>query len=190
MEKEYISASRLLEDSYQLGWKIYQSGFRPSLIVGIWRGGTPVAIAVHELFAIAGVECDHLPIQSRLYKGIDSRGQNVEVRGLDLLFAQLTGTDTILLVDDVFDTGLSMQKVLQEIHEHCAENLPEIRTAAPYFKPDKNRTAIQPDYYLHATSDWLVFPHELIGLTPAEIEKHKPEISAIWKELKMTQQKN
>ena len=42
MEKTYISANDLLLDSYKLGIKIFDSGFKPDFIVGVWRGGTPV----------------------------------------------------------------------------------------------------------------------------------------------------
>jgi hypothetical protein len=31
-----------------------------------------------------------------------------------------------------------------------------------------------PDYYVHATEQWLVFPHELVGLSAEEIRAHKP----------------
>ena len=40
-----------------------------------------------------------------------------------------------------------------------------------------------PDYYIHETNDWLVFPHELDGLTAAEIRANKPELASIMPEL-------
>ena len=55
-EKIYINASELLFDSFQLGVKILQSGFVPEYIVAIWRGGTPVGIAVQELLDYAGIK--------------------------------------------------------------------------------------------------------------------------------------
>ena len=48
-EKIYITAQQLLNDSFELGIRIFKSGFRPSFIVGVWRGGTPVGIAVQEI---------------------------------------------------------------------------------------------------------------------------------------------
>ena len=50
MRKLFIDSNQLLEDSFQLAWKVYKSGFRPNYIVGVWRGGAPVGIAVQELF--------------------------------------------------------------------------------------------------------------------------------------------
>jgi len=70
MDKHYISASQLLQDSFELGWQVYQSGFRPNYIVGVWRGGAPVGIAVQELLDTLHVECDHIAIRTSSYTGI------------------------------------------------------------------------------------------------------------------------
>jgi hypoxanthine phosphoribosyltransferase len=51
VEKIYISAQQLLEDSFSLGKQILESNFRPNFIVGVWRGGTPVGIAVQEMLS-------------------------------------------------------------------------------------------------------------------------------------------
>ena len=58
MEKVYIGAEELLADSFRLAEQIYKSGFRPNFIVGVWRGGTPVGIAVQEYLDFAGVKTD------------------------------------------------------------------------------------------------------------------------------------
>ncbi len=39
MDKKFITAQELLEDSFRLAAKVYEDGFRPQFIVGIWRGG-------------------------------------------------------------------------------------------------------------------------------------------------------
>ena len=75
----------------------------------------------------------------------------------------------MLIVDDVFDTGLSMEQVLKELQSLFGKQAPIIKLAMPYFKPENNLTIRIPDYYVHTTSDWLVFPHELQGLTDTEI---------------------
>ena len=43
-------------------------------------------------------------------------------------------------------------------------------------KPTKNKTDRKPDFYLHETDEWLVFPHELDGLTIDEIKENKPAV--------------
>ena len=45
MEKHYIKAQQLLEDSFNLAWQIYESGYRPNYIVGVWRGGALIGSA-------------------------------------------------------------------------------------------------------------------------------------------------
>ena len=48
-----------------------------------------------------------------------------------------------------------------------------MKIATLYYKPDNNLTLMEPDYYLYETSKWLVFPHELVGLSLDEIIKNK-----------------
>ena len=60
----------------------------------------------------------------------------------------------------------------------------DIRVAAVYFKPANNRTERCPEYYVHETDKWLVFPHELNGLNPEEIALNKPEIALVMQESK------
>ena len=66
MDKYYIGATELLEDSFKLAWEVYESGYRPNYIVGVWRGGAPIGIAVQELFDVLGVESDHIAIRTCL----------------------------------------------------------------------------------------------------------------------------
>ncbi len=47
--KRFITAQELLDDSFRLGLAIVESGYQPNYIVGVWRGGAPVGIAVQEL---------------------------------------------------------------------------------------------------------------------------------------------
>ena len=179
--KTYISAQQLLDDSFELGLKVLESKFTPTLMVGVWRGGTPIAIAMQELFAYLGVTCDHITIKTASYSGVAEREDTIKVDGLDYLFKHCQADDRILLVDDVFDTGLSLAQVITELEAGFAGGLPEIRIATPYFKPANNQTQRTPDFYLHETSDWLVFPHELVGLEARDMLERKPGIERIRK---------
>ena len=99
----------------------------------------------------------------------------VRVHALDYLVSHLSVEDQLLLIDDVFDSGRSIEAVLAELRRRCKRNLPQqIRIATVYYKPERNRTTLQPDYFVHTTNAWLVFPHELQGLTREEILAHKP----------------
>jgi hypoxanthine phosphoribosyltransferase len=179
--KTYISAQQLLDDSFELGLKIMESQFTPTLVVGVWRGGTPIAIAMQELLTYLGVTCDHIAIKTASYSGIAEREDTIKVDGLDYLFKHCQANDRILLVDDVFDTGLSLAQVMTELKAGFDGQLPDIRIATPYFKPANNQTIRTPDFYLHETSDWLVFPHELVGMKACEMLEHKPGIERIRK---------
>ena len=178
--KTWLSADQLLADSYRLANLILDAGFAPTHLVGIWRGGAPVGIAVQELMAYRGVEADHIAIRTASYSGIDQQDKEVRVYALGYLIDTLNPDDRLLVIDDVFDSGRSVQAFLRELAARCRHNMPrEVRVATVYWKPSRNVTKLQPDFYVHQTEDWLVFPHEICGLTPEEIRAHKPEAQLI-----------
>ena len=116
--KTYLSANQLLNDSFQLGTQIINSGFKPTFIVGIWRGGPPVGIAVQEILAYAGIQTDNIAIRTSSYKqGIDQQKGHVEVYGLSYLVKRLSHEDKLLIVDDVFDTGRTIDAVIDRLHK-------------------------------------------------------------------------
>lgn len=179
-EKLYLDAQELLEDSFKLAAEIYDSGFRPTFIVAVWRGGAPIGIAVQEYFAYQGVETDHIAIRTSAYSGIDERSRKVAVYGLSYLIKNLTHDDSLLIVDDVFDTGHTIKAIIDEIRQKLRRNTPvDIRVAVPYYKPSRNQTEGEPDYFLHETERWLKYPHSLEGLSRDEIQQHRPQIYSI-----------
>ena len=184
MDKLFIQADELLRDSFQLAWQVYESGYRPNYIIGVWRGGAPIGIAVQEFLDVLGVASDHIAIRTSHYKGMGERDNKVQVYGLNYIIKQVESEDSLLIVDDVHDTGISIQKIILDLQTACKKNTPEIKVATPYFKPIKNKTDRKPDFYLHETEKWLVFPHELEGLSMDEIIEFKPELSDLVKKIK------
>lgn len=179
-DKVYISAQQLLEDSFRLGLQILRSGFRPNFIVGIWRGGTPVGIAVQELLDYCGVPTDHIAIRTSSYSDIEKRNSRIRVHGLNYVVENANHEHALLIVDDVYDTGLSVRAILSHLERRARRNVPhDTRVATIYFKPGNNRTERIPDYFVHETDKWLVFPHELHGLTREEIIANKPGLRPI-----------
>jgi hypoxanthine phosphoribosyltransferase len=175
MEKIFISAESLLHDSLELGLQVVRSGYRPTFLVGVWRGGAPIGITVQEVLEYHGHECDHIAIRTSSYAGLDQRAKTVRVHAIDYLVSRLSAEDRLLLIDDVFDTGLSLEAAINELRKRCRRNLPEnIRIATAYFKPSRNNSSLKPDYFVRSTDQWLVFPHEMQGLTREEILAHKP----------------
>lgn len=185
-KKIFVSEEELLRDAYRLGVTIYNSGFRPSFIVGLWRGGSSVGIAVQECLQYLGVETDHISIRTS-YRGVQTYANMVEnadkeirVHGTQYLLENLNHDDQLLIVDDVFSSGLNVDAVINRLSGRVKRNMPEhIKVAVPWFKPKHRKTKRVPDFYLHETEQWLVMPYELSGLSKEEISNNKPFLDSI-----------
>ncbi len=178
--KIWLTADDLLADSFRLARQVLESDFRPTHLVGIWRGGAPVGIAVQELLEFHGIACDHIAIRTSSYTGVDEQTSQVRVFALGYLVDTLEPDDRLLLIDDVFDTGRSIEAFLRELKARCRHNMPkDVRIGTVYWKPARNTTDLKPDFYVHSCDNWLVFPHELIGLTDDEIRAHKPQADIV-----------
>jgi hypoxanthine phosphoribosyltransferase len=190
MKKQFVQEEELLNDSYKLAVKIYESGFRPDFIVGVWRGGSTVGIYVQECLQYLGVNTDHIAIRTS-YTGMDKyllrvdQPETIRVHGLQYLFENLNHDDSLLIVDDVFSSGHNIEAIINRLESKTKRNMPsDIRVAVPFYKPTYKKTSRQPDYYLHTTDNWLVLPYELTGLSKQEIETHKPWVIPILEQMK------
>ncbi|MEP0176273.1 MAG: phosphoribosyltransferase family protein [Paraglaciecola sp.] len=180
MQKTFITAQMLLEDSFRVAAQVYDSGFRPTFIIGIWRGGAPIGIAVQEYFDFKKVETDHIAVRTSSYYGIDQQSKTIKVHGLHYLIENANADDTLLIVDDVFDSGRSVDALIKQIKKLSRANMPsDVRVACPYYKPSNNKTEMVPDYFVHESDEWLVFPHEVAGLTPDEIIEGKTDLKNV-----------
>lgn len=180
MDKKFITAQELLEDSFKLAAKVYEDGFRPQFIVGIWRGGAPIGIAVQEFFDFKKVETDHIAVRTSSYYGINQQSKEIKVHGLHYIIENANADDGLLIVDDVFDSGRSIDALIKQLKKLSRNNMPtDVRVACPWFKPNNNKVDIVPDYYVHASDEWLVFPHEISGLTEEEIINGKSDLANI-----------
>lgn len=181
MTKKFIAANDLLLDSFRLAVRIHEAGFRPDFLVGLWRGGSAVGIAVQEGLDFFGIKTDHIAIRTS-YRGLQSYSKMVEstdsirVHGLQYLLENLCSHHSLLIVDDVYSSGSSVQAVIDQLARKTRRNLPgDIRVAAVWYRPSE-RTRQPPDYFVHETRDWLVLPYELSGLSTQELRDHKPEL--------------
>jgi hypoxanthine phosphoribosyltransferase len=191
-KKQYIEEQDLLNDSYRLAVKIYESGFRPDFIVGVWRGGSTVGIYVQECLQYLGVEADHIAIRTS-YQGRDEyqkrldQPQDIRVHGLQYLFENMNQGDSLLIVDDVFSSGQNIEAVVNRLQTKTKRNMPrELKVAVPFYRPANNRTGRIPDYYLHETDKWLVLPYELTDLSPQEISQNKPWVVPLLEKIKVS----
>jgi hypoxanthine phosphoribosyltransferase len=86
----------------------------------------------------------------------------------------MNAEDNLLIVDDVYSSGLNVKAILDRLHYKMRKNMPQdIRIAVPWYRPNKNTGDRIPDYYIHQTDQWLVLPYELNGLTREEIRQYK-----------------
>jgi len=178
VEKVYLDAQTLLEDSFRLAARVYRSGFRPTFIVAVWRGGAPMGIAMQELLAYRGIHSDHITVRTSSYHGIDDQESEVTVYSMNYLVKKITSNDSLLIVDDVYDTGRSIEAIIDRLSSLTRRNMPhDVRVAVPYYKPQRNKTSRVPDYYLHETDQWIKFPHSLEGLTTEEVLQNRPALA-------------
>ncbi|MAQ99769.1 MAG: hypoxanthine phosphoribosyltransferase [Oceanospirillaceae bacterium] len=179
MHKRFLTEQSVIEDSFRLGAEIYRSGFRPTFIVGLWRGGSSVGIYVQECLQTLGVKTDHIALRTSYkgqpaYQSMIDHPTDIRVHGTQYLLENLDHDDSLLIVDDVFSTGLNIRAVIERLRIKLKRNMPtEVRIATLYQRPEYNRTDLRPDFCLYETDDWLVFPYELQGLSKADIEQHK-----------------
>lgn len=180
MKKTFITASELTRDSFALAKQIIESDFRPTFIIGLWRGGTPIAITIQETLKVCGIDTNHIAVRISAYSGLGQRAKSIIVHDLNYVVENINASDHLLIVDDVHDSGRSIQHLLAELQLHCIDNHPaSIKFAALYYKPEKSEVNFVPDYYVHSTNEWIVFPHELEGLSTQELINEKPDIGAI-----------
>lgn len=176
MKKKYISANEYLEDSWRLAATIRASGWRPDILIALWRGGAPVGLAVHEYLKAAGWNIEHVPLKCGSYSGIGQNSSDVAFTHGDAVFGMLRKGDNVLVVDDVFDTGRTAVAVKQKVEAAGAH----FRIACVYFKPSRNTTSTKPDYCAKDLGDdWIVFPHEIDGLAPDEILEKSPCLASL-----------
>jgi len=183
-KRTFLKEAELINDSFRLGVNIFQSGFLPTFIVGLWRGGSTVGIYVQECLQYLGVETDHIAVRTS-YSGVekyramvDDPSGTIRVHGLQYLLETLSSDDRLLLVDDVCGSGWTLKIVQDRLRSRLRRNMPgEVRTAVVWNKPGANQTGVAPDHFVHETDTWLVLPYELNGLTMDEIRSHKPVVA-------------
>lgn len=182
MNERFIAADDLLRDSFQLAANIYEGGFEPDFLVGLWRGGSAVGIAVQEGLDYFGTKTDHIAIRTSYtgaagYSKMVRKAEAVRVHGLQYLLEHLNAHHSLLIVDDVYSTGSSVNAVIKQLAKKCRRNLPkDIRVATVWYRPTE-KTLRTPEYFVHETSEWLVLPYELSGFSVDELRTNRPEMS-------------
>ena len=182
-KKVFVDEESHILDSYRLGEKIFADGFEPTFIVGLWRGGSAVALVVQECFAYLGVPTEHTTIRTS-YSGREQyeqsmrRFEDIRVHGKSYALETLRADDRLLIVDDVFRSGRHTLAVVDQLRLGLRRNMPrEVRVATIWKHAQSDATQL--DYFLNETDRWIVLPYELSGLSSEELREHKPELSAL-----------
>lgn len=184
MKKTFIAADDLLLDSFQLAANIHRSGFKPDFLVGLWRGGSAVGIAVQEGLDHFGIKTDHIAIRTSYegqpsYSKMVDKAEKIRAHGLRYLHERVSEHHSMLIVDDAYSTGSSVNAVIQQLKKKSRRNLPhDIRIATVWYRPT-DKTIRPPDFYVHETSDWLILPYELCGMSIEELRDNKTEIRPV-----------
>ncbi|HEY9809977.1 MAG TPA: phosphoribosyltransferase family protein [Halomicronema sp.] len=146
----------------QLAAKIYQSHWQFNQIVCIARGGLRVGDIISRIYDLP------LAILSASSYG----GSGGQIRGEITIANHLSMTTStlgshVLLVDDLVDSGVSLQQTLKWLKSHYSEEIKEVRSAVLWYKAC---SIIQPDYYVEYLPEnpWIHQPFE-------QYEKMKPE---------------
>lgn len=179
MQKRFLDEETVIQDAFRLGVQIFESGFRPTFIVGLWRGGSSVGIYVQECLQTLGVKTDHIALRTSYrglpaYQSMVQSPEDIRVHGTQYLVENLNVDDGLLIVDDVFSTGYNISAVINRLQGKLKRNMPsQVKVATLWQRPAYNRVDFKPDFCLRETDDWLVFPYELKGLSEEEIAANK-----------------
>jgi len=160
-EKRRISYEEYSEAIDRIAIQISDSGFKPSHIICIARGGLRVGDILSRIFR---VRCSYLGAES--YQ-IAEKGKISDQQKSEVTFARDISSTTknfgnnILIADDLVDSGLTLEKSLEFLlnHEPFKGKNINFKTAVLYKKP---KSKITPDYLVHDMKDnlWLIFYYE------------------------------
>lgn len=141
----YVSWAQYGEMVTKLAENIVASRERFDLVIGIARGGMPVAMVVADTL---GVRVDFLNVKS--YTDV---GERVKPKILSTITENITGK-RVLVVDDLVDGGATMECITEYL---ASMNPMSIRTAVLFTKP---WSTFSPDFSLKVVDNWIVFPYE------------------------------
>jgi hypoxanthine phosphoribosyltransferase len=145
-EREVLTWERYGVAAVELGEQVRGSGFVPDIVLGIARGGlVPAASLAYAL------DCKNLfTMNVEFYTGVGTT-LDAPVMLPPLLDTADLVDMAVLVVDDVADTG----KTLELVTDFCRGHVAEARSAVLYEKPT---TVVEADYVWRRTDRWIDFP--------------------------------
>jgi len=200
MRKEFLSYNTVRDNALKMAYRIHQDGFIPDVIYVSLRGGAYIGNVISEYFKIVRRESRpvfYAAVVARSYAGINEREQ-VRVDGWTYSPEYLRHGDKVLLVDDIYDSGRTVNYLTQVI---LAKGLPrsDVKIAVHDYKVCSYRAEqmpIVPDYWcrkhlIERVEDeiWVHYmSHELVGLSEEELDTYyypeDPELRDIFRFLR------
>ena len=184
MHKEFLPYMMVRNNAIKLADRINKEGFGPDVIYVSLRGGAYMGNVISEYFKIRRKDkrpVYYAAVVARSYHDIGAQDK-VRVDGWTYDPAYLRSGDKVLLVDDIFDTGRTINHLVEIIME---QGIPrsDVRVAVHDYKIRKYVTyqlPVQPDYWCRyhelATPEddfWIHYmSHELVGLTEEEKKEY------------------
>lgn len=161
---EFIQSEELLLDSFKLGKKLYDKGFIPTHAISLWRGGTPVGLGVDSFFRLKGHFITHTTVATASYSGINSQNEII-IKGLEHLIQRISKEDKLLIIDDIYDSGETINALINTIKKTARANTPEtIAVACVYNKIRERRISLPITFVTNKENHWISFPHEISDL--------------------------
>ncbi len=173
MEFLFRKPNEILNQSFQLGKKLHDLGFYPNHAISLWRGGTLIGLGINEYYRMKGKFINHTSIATSSYNDKYEQ-KEVIVKGLEHLTKVVVPEDKLLIIDDVFDTGETVNTLLEVMKKRCRKNMPkEIIIATLDRKPLKNKYRFNV-VSLNDVKDtlWVNYPHEVSDLFINEEENY------------------
>lgn len=150
-EREVLSYEGFGIAARELAEMVAADHLRPDAVIGIARGGLPLAAAL-------GYALDVKPLGTlnvEFYTGVGTTLDTPIVLPPTLDRDSLAGK-SILLADDVADSGRTLQLVVELLRGDGSE----VRTVCLFSKPT---TVQEPDYVWKKTARWIDFPWSVLG---------------------------
>ena len=149
----------------KLAIQVYESGYKPDLLIGIARGGLPITDVLSRIFKL---KCAYLAVESYSGKGIeDQQGQIIFSREMSSTVNSMGGN--ILLCDDLSDTGVTLRQSIAWLEKYPSikDNIKKIKTAVLW---KKLHSSYDPDFCANKLEDnpWIVQPFENYELLSIE----------------------
>lgn len=149
--------------------RIRSSGFSPDIIVGICRGGWVPSRILSDLLDNPNLA----NVRAESYQGIGKAAQPILTQRVS---TNVEGKK-VLLVDEVADSGKSLQLIIDHLRDQGAS---EVKTATLYYK---SHCAVKPDFYEIETENWIIFPWETKEALQEIYKTHKGNTSSLSKEI-------